>query len=57
MKKIKRIQKIFLFLLTCILTLNTQTKGFAQNELDNEILTIPIELNLNLEEHLSLIHI
>ena len=51
MKKIKRIQKIFLFLLTCILTLNTQTKGFAQNELDNEILTIPIELNLNLEEH------
>lgn len=51
MKKTKRSQKIFLFLLTCILTLNTQTRGFAKNELDNEILTIPIELNLNLEEH------
>lgn len=51
MKKTKRSQKIILFLLTCILTLNTQTRGFAKNELDNEILTIPIELNLNLEEH------
>ena len=51
MKKTKRSQKIILFLLTCILALNTQTRGFAKNELDNEILTIPIELNLNLEEH------
>lgn len=51
MKKIKRSQKIFLFLLTCILTLNMQSQGFAKNELDNEFLTIPIKLNLNLEEH------
>ena len=51
MKKTKRSQKIILFLLTCILALNTQTRGFAKDELDNEILTIPIELNLNLEEH------
>ncbi|MDU7560272.1 MAG: peptidase S41, partial [Finegoldia magna] len=51
MKKTKRIQKIFLFLLTCILTLNTQTRGFAKNELDNEILTFPIEDNLKLENY------
>ena len=51
MKKTKRSQKIFLFLLTCILTLNTQTRGFAKNELDNEILTFPIEDNLKLENY------
>ena len=51
MKKTKRSQKIILFLLTCILALNTQTRGFAKNELDNEILTIPIEDNLKLENY------
>lgn len=51
MKKTKRIQKIFLFLLTCILALNMQTRGFAKNELDNEILTFPIEDNLKLENY------
>ena len=51
MKKTKRSQKIILFLLTCILALNTQTRGFAKNELDNEILTFPIEDNLKLENY------